>query len=87
MNKIYTTTVALLAAMMFFAACGNAGAQNDKKTDNAPKAVKELETLTKETVTEAIYAVNKNPSAVMGRTLKQVAEKLQKIVVFPPFFS
>ena len=43
MNKIYTTTLALLAAMMFFAACANAGAKNDKKTDNAPKAVKELD--------------------------------------------
>ena len=43
MNKIYTMTLALLAAMMFFAACANAGAKNDKKTDNAPKAVKELD--------------------------------------------
>ena len=43
-------------------------------------AVKELENLTKETVKAAIYAVNKDPSAVMGRTLKQVAEKLQKTV-------
>ena len=42
MNKIYTTTLALLAAIMFFAGCANAGAQNDKKKDEAPKAVKEL---------------------------------------------
>lgn len=41
MKTLKTITIAL-AATMLFAACGNAGAQNDKKNDNAPKAVKEL---------------------------------------------
>ena len=40
--KTFKTVTIALAAMMLFAACGNAGAQNDKKNDNAPKAVKEL---------------------------------------------
>lgn len=40
MNKIYTTTLALLAATIFFAF--PAFAQNDKKTDKAQESVKEL---------------------------------------------
>lgn len=42
MRTIYKMTALAATAMMLFAACGNAGAQNDKKKDNAPKAVKEL---------------------------------------------
>lgn len=63
MNKIYTTTVALLAAMMFFAACGNAGAQNDKKTDNAPKAVKELDA---ESFTKQVFDMGSEDLLFLG---------------------
>ena len=63
MNKIYTITVALLAAMMFFAACGNAGAQNDKKTDNAPKAVKELDA---ESFTKQVFDMGSEDLLFLG---------------------
>ena len=63
MNKIYTTTVALLASIMFFAACGNAGAQNDKKTDNAPKAVTELDA---ESFTKQVFDMGSEDLVFLG---------------------
>lgn len=62
MKTLKTLTIAL-AAMMLFAACGNAGAQNDKKKDNAPKAVKELNT---ESFTEKVFDMNSEDLVFLG---------------------
>lgn len=42
MRTIFKTAALAVCAIMLIASCGNAGAQNGKKNDNAPKAVKEL---------------------------------------------
>ena len=42
MERIYNTLALIATSLLIFASCGNAGAQNDKNKDNAPKAVKEL---------------------------------------------
>jgi thioredoxin len=42
MERIYKTLTLIATSLLIFASCGNAGAQNDKNKDNAPKAVKEL---------------------------------------------
>lgn len=63
MNKIYTTAVVALAATMLFAACGNAGAQNDKNKDNAPKAVKELNA---DSFTEKVYNMDSDDLVFLG---------------------
>jgi thioredoxin len=42
MERIYETLTLIATSLLIFASCGNAGAQNDKNKDNAPKAVKEL---------------------------------------------
>lgn len=62
MKTLKTLTIAL-AAMMLFAACGNSGAQNDKKKDNAPKAVKELNA---ESFTEKVFDMNSEDLVFLG---------------------
>lgn len=62
MKTLKTLTIAL-AAMMLFAACGNAGAQNDKKKDNAPKSVKELNA---ESFTEKVFDMNSEDLVFLG---------------------
>lgn len=62
MNRIYTITAAI-AAIMLLAACGNAGAQNDKKKDNAPKAVKELNA---ESFTKQVFDMDSEELIYLG---------------------
>ena len=62
MKTLKTLTIAL-AAMLVFAACGNTGAQNDKKKDNAPKAVKELNA---ESFTEKVFDMNSEDLIFLG---------------------
>ena len=42
MKSLYKTAALAAIAMITLASCGNAGAQNDKKTENKAKAVTEL---------------------------------------------
>ncbi len=44
MRTIYKTTAVAIAFMIALVSCGNAGAQNDRKTDSGKAAVKELNT-------------------------------------------
>ena len=63
MKAIYKTALSAAAALMFFAACGNAGAQNDKKKDNAPKAVKELNA---DTFTKQVFNMDSEDLVFLG---------------------
>lgn len=62
MKTLKTLTMAF-AAIMMFAACGNAGAQNDKKKDKAPKAVKELNA---ESFSEKVFDMNSEELVFLG---------------------
>ena len=61
MKTLKTLTLAI-AAIMMFAACGNAGAQNDKK-NNAQKAVKELNS---ESFSEKVFDMNSEELVFLG---------------------
>lgn len=63
MNRIYTIAAAAFATMMIFASCGNAGAQNDKKKDNAPKAVTELNS---DSFTQKVFDMNSEDLVFLG---------------------
>lgn len=63
MNRIYTIVAAAFATMMIFASCGNAGAQNDKKKDNAPKAVTELNS---DSFTQKVFDMNSEDLVFLG---------------------
>lgn len=62
MKTLKTITLAIVAIMML-AACGNAGAQNDKKTDKTQKAVKELNA---ESFSEKVYDMNSEELVFLG---------------------
>lgn len=63
MRTIYRMTALAAAAMMLLASCGNAGAQNDKKKDNAPKAVKELNA---DSFTEKVFDMDSEDLVFLG---------------------
>ncbi len=63
MRTIYKMTALAATAMMLFAACGNAGAKNDKKKDNAPKAVKELNA---DSFTEKVFDMDSEDLVFLG---------------------
>jgi thioredoxin len=48
---------------LIFASCGNAGAQNDKNKDNAPKAVKELNA---ESFTKQVFDMDSENLVFLG---------------------
>ena len=77
MKTLKTLTIAL-AAMMVFAACGNAGAQNDKKKDNAPKAVKELNA---ESFTEKVFDMNSEDLVFLGDRPAIVAQQNLRLYI------
>lgn len=62
MKTLKTITLAIVAIMML-AACGNAGAQNDKKTDKTQKAVKELNA---ESFSEKVFDMNSEELVFLG---------------------
>jgi thioredoxin len=62
MKTIYRTALAAAAAAMLIGACGNAGAQNDKK-NNAQKAVKELNS---ESFSEKVFDMNSEELVFLG---------------------
>ena len=62
MKTLKTITLAIVAIMML-AACGNAGAQNDKKADKTKKAVKELNA---ESFSEKVFDMNSEELVFLG---------------------
>lgn len=62
MKTLKTITLAIVAITML-AACGNAGAQNDKKTDKTQKVVKELNA---ESFSEKVYDMNSEELVFLG---------------------
>ncbi len=62
MKTLKTLTLAI-AAIMMLAACGNAGAQNDKKKDKTQKAVKELNA---ESFSEKVFDMNSEELVFLG---------------------
>lgn len=62
MKTLKTITLAIVAITML-AACGNAGAQNDKKADKTQKAVKELNA---ESFSEKVYDMNSEELVFLG---------------------
>jgi thioredoxin len=63
MKTIYRTALAAAAAAMLIGACGNAGAQNDRKKENTPKAVKELNAAD---FTEKVYDMDSENPVFLG---------------------
>lgn len=63
MKTFYKTLALAVSALILLAACGNAGAQNDKKKDNAPKAVRELNA---DSFSELVYNVGSEDLVYLG---------------------
>ena len=63
MERIYKTLTLIATSLLIFASCGNAGAQNDKNKDNAPKAVKELNA---ENFTKQVFDMNSENLVFLG---------------------
>ena len=63
MERIYNTLALIATSLLIFASCGNAGAQNDKNKDNAPKAVKELNA---ENFTKQVFDMNSENLVFLG---------------------
>lgn len=63
MKRIYQSTASVIMAVMFLVACGNAGAQNDKKKDNTPKAVKELNA---DSFTQKVFSMDSEDMVFLG---------------------
>lgn len=63
MKTFYKTLALAVSALMLLAACGNAGAQNDKKKDNAPKAVRELNA---DSFSKLVYNVGSEDLVYLG---------------------
>ena len=63
MKTYYKTLALAVSALMLLAACGNAGAQNDKKKDNAPKAVRELNA---DSFSKLVYNVGSEDLVYLG---------------------
>lgn len=62
MKTFFKTAALTVTAIMLLAACGNAGAQNDKK-NNAQKAVKELNA---ESFSEKVFDMNSEELVFLG---------------------
>lgn len=63
-TSILKTVTMAAAAIILFAACGNAGAQNDKKKEStSPKAVKELDA---ENFTKQVYDMGAGDLVYLG---------------------
>jgi thioredoxin len=63
MERIYKTLTLIATSLLIFASCGNAGAQNDKNKDNAPKAVKELNA---ESFTKQVFDMDSENLVFLG---------------------
>jgi thioredoxin len=63
MERIYKTLTLIVTSLLIFASCGNAGAQNDKNKDNAPKAVKELNA---ESFTKQVFDMDSENLVFLG---------------------
>ena len=63
MERIYKTLTLIATSLLIFASCGNAGAQNDKNKDNAPKAVKELNA---ESFTKQVFDMDSEDLVFLG---------------------
>lgn len=63
MERIYKTLTLIATSLLIFASCGNAGAQNDKNKDNAPKAVKELNA---ESFTKQVFDMGSEDLVFLG---------------------
>jgi thioredoxin len=63
MERIYNTLALIATSLLIFASCGNAGAQNDKNKDNAPKAVKELNA---ESFTKQVFDMDSENLVFLG---------------------
>ena len=63
MERIYKTLTLIATSLLIFASCGNAGAQNDKNKDNAPKAVKELNA---ENFTKQVFDMDSEDLVFLG---------------------
>lgn len=63
MKTFYKTLALAVSALMLLAGCGNAGAQNDKKKDNAPKAVRELNA---DSFSKLVYNVGSEDLVYLG---------------------
>ena len=61
--KTFKTLTLVTVAIMMFAACGNAGAQNEKRKDKAQKAVKELNA---ESFSEKVFDMNSEELVFLG---------------------
>ena len=59
----FKTAIAAITAMILFASCGNAGAQNDNKKETSQKAVKELNA---DTFTQKVYNMNSEDLIFLG---------------------
>lgn len=63
MERIYKTLTLIATSLLIFSSCGNAGAQNDKNKDNAPKAVKELNA---ESFTKQVFDMDSENLVFLG---------------------
>lgn len=63
MERIYKTLTLIATSLLIFASCSNAGAQNDKNKDNAPKAVKELNA---ESFTKQVFDMDSENLVFLG---------------------
>lgn len=63
MKMYLKTAIGAISAIMLFAACGNAGAQNENKNENQEKAVKELNA---DSFTEKVYNMNSEDLVYLG---------------------
>ena len=61
--KTFKILTLVTVAIMMFAACGNAGAQNEKRKDKAQKAVKELNA---ESFSEKVFDMNSEELVFLG---------------------
>ena len=64
MRTYFKTAVTALSALLVLASCGNAGAQNDDKKENAP--VKEVEELNAETFAQKVYDMKSDDLIFLG---------------------
>lgn len=63
MKMYFKTAIAAISAIMLFAACGNAGAQNENKNEKQENAVKELNA---DTFTEKVYNMDSENLVYLG---------------------
>lgn len=63
MKNIYKSTALAIMFLLTLASCGNAGAQNDKKTDNKATTIAEL---TADGFRTKVYDLSKSPLVYLG---------------------